>query len=220
MGCHFLLQGIFPTQVSNSSLLQLLHYRRILYPEPPGKSLWWKTYFLCQWVYFCFVCKFICIICNFRSSYKEHHDVCLPLSGLCHWVGWSLGPSMLLQKALLHSCCFFKFLFIFKNYFNWRLITLQYCDGFCHTSTWISHGHTYIPPSWNSPSHLPPPSSPLDCPRLWFGNILGIYIWHLPFVFKIFKLCWQQSKLNQVILKSSRNNVYLCLPLNPYRSLD
>ena len=25
-------------------------------------------------------------------------------------------------------------------YFNWRIVTLQYCDGFCHTSTWISHG--------------------------------------------------------------------------------
>ena len=23
--------------------------------------------------------------------------------------------------------------------FNWRVITLQYCDGFCYTSTWISH---------------------------------------------------------------------------------
>ena len=22
-----------------------------------------------------------------------------------------------------------------NNYFNWRLITLQYCGGFCHTST-------------------------------------------------------------------------------------
>ena len=27
----------------------------------------------------------------------------------------------------------------FKNLFNWRLITLQYCSGFCHTMTWISH---------------------------------------------------------------------------------
>ena len=25
---------------------------------------------------------------------------------------------------------------------RWRLITLQYCDGFCHTWTWISHGFT------------------------------------------------------------------------------
>ena len=26
-----------------------------------------------------------------------------------------------------------------KFVFNWRIITLQYCFGFCHTSTWISH---------------------------------------------------------------------------------
>ena len=32
MGCHFLLQGIFPTQESNWHLLRLLHCRRILYP--------------------------------------------------------------------------------------------------------------------------------------------------------------------------------------------
>ena len=25
-------------------------------------------------------------------------------------------------------------------YFNWRLITLQYCSGLCHTLTWISYG--------------------------------------------------------------------------------
>ena len=32
VGCHFLLQGIFPTQGSNSCLLCLLHCRWILYP--------------------------------------------------------------------------------------------------------------------------------------------------------------------------------------------
>ena len=31
VGCHFLLQGIFPTQGSNLSLLPLLHCRQILY---------------------------------------------------------------------------------------------------------------------------------------------------------------------------------------------
>ena len=31
-GCHFLLQGIFPTQGSNLHLLCLLHSRRIFYP--------------------------------------------------------------------------------------------------------------------------------------------------------------------------------------------
>ena len=31
-------------------------------------------------------------------------------------------------------------LFFFNSfiYFNWRLSTLQYCSGFCHTLTWIS----------------------------------------------------------------------------------
>ena len=46
----------------------------------------------------------------------------------------------------------FKILFI---YFNWRLITLQYCSGFCRTLTWISHGCICDPPSQNT---LPPPS--------------------------------------------------------------
>ena len=47
--------------------------------------------------------------------------------------------------------------YYFFNYFNWRLITLQYCGGFCHTSTWINHRCTYVPLSWTL---LPPPSLP------------------------------------------------------------
>ena len=39
----------------------------------------------------------------------------------------------------------------FFNLFNWRLITLQYCRGFCHTLMWISHGRTCFP-------HPEPPS--------------------------------------------------------------
>jgi len=35
---------------------------------------------------------------------------------------------------------FFLFLKIKFIYFSWRLITLQYCSGFCHTLIWISHG--------------------------------------------------------------------------------
>ena len=40
---------------------------------------------------------------------------------------------------------------------TWMLITLQYCAGFCHTLTWISHGGT-CPPSWTLP--YSPPSHP------------------------------------------------------------
>ena len=45
---------------------------------------------------------------------------------------------------------FFQFIVI-----SWRLITLPYCSGFCHTLTWTSHGFTCIPHR-NHP--LPPPS--------------------------------------------------------------
>ena len=41
---------------------------------------------------------------------------------------------------------FFSFIVI-----SWRLITLQYYSGFCHTLTWISHGFTCVP-------HPDPPS--------------------------------------------------------------
>ena len=37
-------------------------------------------------------------------------------------------------------CFFFFNSFI---YFNWRLSTLQYCSGFCHTLTWISQIDTF-----------------------------------------------------------------------------
>ena len=51
---------------------------------------------------------------------------------------------------LSFSYLFFSFIFI-----SWRLITLQYCSGFCHTLTWISHGFTCVPHP-EPPSHLLP----------------------------------------------------------------
>ena len=47
-------------------------------------------------------------------------------------------------------------LFFNINLFNWRLITFQYCSGFCHTLTWISHGCTCVP---HPELLLPPPSA-------------------------------------------------------------
>ena len=60
--------------------------------------------------------------------------------------------------------CLFVCLFVFI-YFNWRLITLQYCSGFCHTLTWVSHGFTCVPHpesllASSSPSH---PSRSSQC---------------------------------------------------------
>ena len=42
--------------------------------------------------------------------------------------------------------CVCVYLFFFPIIFiSWKLITLQYDSGFCHTLTWISHGFTCVP---------------------------------------------------------------------------
>ena len=58
---------------------------------------------------------------------------------------------------------FFPFPSLFFFLISWRLITLQYCSGFCHTLTWISHGFTCVPHP-DHPSHLPPHQIPLGLP--------------------------------------------------------
>ena len=60
---------------------------------------------------------------------------------------------------MIQSSWHIKLTFIFCKfiYFNWRLITLQYCSGFCHTFTWISHGCTCIPHPEPSSHLLPHP---------------------------------------------------------------
>ena len=62
-------------------------------------------------------------------------------------------------------------LYLFFN-FNWRLITLQYCGGFCHAFTWISHGCTYVPHP-DPPSHFPPHAIPQGHPSVPALSILS-----------------------------------------------
>ena len=50
-------------------------------------------------------------------------------------------------------------------YFNWRLITLQHCGSFCHTSTCIGCGYTSAPHPQCPPSPLPAHPIPRRCPR-------------------------------------------------------
>ena len=56
-----------------------------------------------------------------------------------------------------------SFFFFLSIYLNWRLITLQYCSGFCHTLIWISHRCTCVPHP-EPPSHLPPHHIPQGHP--------------------------------------------------------
>ena len=55
------------------------------------------------------------------------------------------------------------FLLFVCLFFNWRLITLQYCGGFGHTCTCISHGCTCVPYPETLP-HLPPHPIPQGHP--------------------------------------------------------
>ena len=73
--------------------------------------------------------------CNLRVKHGEFSDPVGPHLGSSSLMAW-------LVMILLPLPQFFFFSFIF---ISWRLITLQYCSGFCHTLTWISHGFTCIP---------------------------------------------------------------------------
>ena len=60
----------------------------------------------------------------------------------------------------MESFLFFKKLI----YFNWKIITLQYCDGFCHNQHESITG-THLVPHPEPATHLPPHPIPLGCPR-------------------------------------------------------
>ena len=67
--------------------------------------------------------------------------------------------SYLSVKYLSHYLIIFSFHLIFKNLFifNWRIIALQCCVGFWHTSPRTSHRYTYV----TSLQNLPPTSHPI-----------------------------------------------------------
>ena len=75
----------------------------------------------------------------------------------------SLGWEDPLKKKMATHCSILAWTILFFFFFNWKQITLQYCSGFCHTLTWISHGCTYVPHP-EPPFHLPPHTIPLGHP--------------------------------------------------------
>ena len=107
---------------------------------------------------------------------------CLLVVWLWSW-HWSSFTFFFFFFFFLNFYLFWYFiLFIFSFIFiSWRLITLQYCSGFCHTLTWISHGFMCVPHP-EPPSHLPPhpislglPSAPAPSTCLmhptWAGDL-------------------------------------------------
>ena len=57
-----------------------------------------------------------------------------------------------------HVPCIGRQILFFNVFiFNWKISASQYFTGFYHTSGWISHRYTCVPPSWTPlPPHPPP----------------------------------------------------------------
>ena len=84
---------------------------------------------------------------------------------------------------------FFPCIFI-----SWRLITLQYYSGFCHTLTWISDGFTCVPYP-DPPSRLPPHPIPLGLPS---APALSTCLMHPTWAGDLFHP-WQYTCFNAIL---------------------
>ena len=121
-------------------------------------------------------------------------------------------PGQLLYLNLLpqHLLFFFPFIFI-----SWRLITLQYCSGFCHTLTWVSHGFTCIPhpdPLSHLPLYLISGSSHCTRPKhLSHASKLGW--WSVsPLIIYMFRCCSLKTSYPRLLPQSPKVCfVHLCL---------
>ena len=114
----------------------------------------------------------------------------------------------------LEPMVFFKKLLLFI-YFNWRLITLQYCIGFCHTLTWISHGCTCVPHP-EPPSHLPPHAIPQGHPSAPALSTLSHALnldWKSVSRMIIYMFQWYSLKSSQprLLPQSPKDCFYICV---------
>ena len=104
----------------------------------------------------------------------------------------------------------------FKIYFNWRLINLQYCSGFCHTLTWISHECTCVPHP-ELLSRLPPHPIPLGHPIApalrtlsQASNLDWQSVSHV--IIYMFRCCSLETSHPRLLPQSLRDcSIHLCL---------
>ena len=101
--------------------------------------------------------------------------------------------------------CSLSFLFIYFSFIfiSWRLTTLQYCSGFCHTLTWISHGFTCVPHP-NPPSRLPLHPIPLGLPSAPGPSTCLMHpIWVSSLKWWVAMSSWQVVRIKSASLGSS-----------------
>ena len=119
------------------------------------------------------------------------------ISHLLICIYWYIIASQSVSKFVLGWAYFYfiYFLFIKKFFyllFNWRIIDLQYCAGFCHTPTSISHRYTH------AASHL---NLPLTSHSIAFSVVfcsIFTYLWFFRF-FPVINFClvshhWSQER--------------------------
>ena len=102
---------------------------------------------------------------TFIMSSPKHEIILKTLQYCLHLKPWgwnkddTLSPSWSLYQEICYKITNLMLPFFFYFIFNWRIIALWSCVGFCHTPTWISHNCTNIPSHWNLhlTSHPIPP---------------------------------------------------------------
>ena len=113
------------------------------------------------------------------------------------------------------ECFYFIFFFFFFKfiYFSWRLITLQYCGGFCHTLIWISHGCTCVPHPETLPPHPIPQGHPSAPALSTLFHALNLDWWSVShMIIHIFQ-CYSLKSSHPRLLPQSPKicSLYLCL---------
>ena len=88
---------------------------------------------------------------------------------------------------------FITFVIVLFFFFNWRIIALQCCVGFCHTIAWIIHKYTYI----TSLLGLPP--SPAIPPL----QLVSLHWFELPVLCNVpLALCFTEGSTYVLMLHS------------------
>ena len=65
-------------------------------------------------------------------------------------------PKTVILGHILWNVVVYSIGFFFFNFY-WKRIALQYCAGFCHTSSWVSHRYIYVSSLLKHPWSPSPP---------------------------------------------------------------